>query len=78
MVINTGTCVLIGLLVAIFYLLACKVNIRDNGNENSSGADCGGEDRVEEANSFDEEGRYLLRGDASRRYLLVNKTPLSP
>ena len=70
MVINTY--VLIGLLVAIFYLLACKVNIRDDGNENSSAAHCGGEDRVEEANSFDEEGRYLPRGDASRRFLLVN------
>ena len=26
----------------------------------------------EEANSFDEERMYLLRRDASRRYLLVN------
>ena len=44
-VMVNNTCVLIGLLVVIFYLLACKVNIRDNGKENSSAADCGGDDR---------------------------------
>ena len=71
MVINT--CVLIGLLVAIFYLLACKVNIRGNGNETLSRRNCGGEDTSEEhANIGDEEGGYLLRGGASRRYLLRN------
>ena len=68
-----NTCVLIGLLVAIFYLLACKVKIRGNGNETSSAANCGWEDRLEEhANIGDEEGGYLLRGGASRRYLLTN------
>ena len=62
-----------GLLVAIFYLLACKVNIRGNGNETLSRRNCGGEDKSEEhANIGDEEGRYLLRGGASRRYLLRN------
>ena len=71
MVINA--CVLIGLLVTIFYVLAWKVKIFGNGNETSSRTNCGGEDTSEEhANIGDEEGGYLLRGGASRRYLLTN------